>query len=120
MILFNGHSRSRSRLRGRCLTLMFLALTPGAVVAQERPGFTIGTDADARVTIRNSSGSIRVTAWDRNEVSVYGGRAVIRDLDIDATPKHVQLRMETGHELNVRVPRRAQLRAYSGSGSVTV
>jgi DUF4097 and DUF4098 domain-containing protein YvlB len=113
-------SRSRLRLRGRFLGLVLLALAPSGLVAQERPGFTIGTDADARVTIRNTSGSIRVIAWDRNEVSVYGSRTVIRDLDIDATPKQVQLRMDAGHELNVRVPRRAQLRAYSGSGSVTV
>jgi DUF4097 and DUF4098 domain-containing protein YvlB len=120
MNFINGRLRSRSRLRGRFVALMSLALTPGALAAQERPGFTIGTDNDASVTITNSSGSIRVIAWDRNEVAVYGGRATIRDLDIDATPKHVQLRMDAGHELNVRVPRRAQLRAQSGSGSVTV
>jgi DUF4097 and DUF4098 domain-containing protein YvlB len=119
MLRHEGRSRSRVRLRGWWL-LLTLLLAPGGLLAQERPGFTVGTDANARVTIRNTSGSIRVIAWDRDEVSVYGGRTVIRDLEIDATPKHVQLKMEAGHELHVRVPRRAQLRAYSGSGTVTV
>ena len=121
MILLNGRARARSRLRlrGRLLVLLLLALAPGALGAQE-PGARFGANANARVTIENTSGSIHVTAWDRNEVAVLGGRSVIRDLEVDVTPQHVQLIMNAGHELDVRVPRRALLRAHSVSGTISV
>ena len=104
----------------RYFATVLLVLAAGTAQAQERPGAVFGTNADVRVTITNTSGSIKVTAWDRNEVAVIGSRSVIRDLDIESTPKHVQLKMEAGHELDVRVPRRALLTAKSASGFVHV
>jgi hypothetical protein len=108
--------RARARVLA-CLSLGFVITTP--LRAQDRP-FVLETDADARVTIENTSGSITVTAWDRNVVSVSGGRSTLRDLEVEGSPKHVQLKMMHGHYLEVRVPRRAQLRAHSASGFVRV
>jgi hypothetical protein len=88
-------------------------------LAQER-AMAVGADADARVTLTNTSGSINVSVCDRNEVVVFGSRGTARKVDIEATPKHVELKMNQGGELRVCVPRRAQLRAASASGSVRV
>ena len=108
--------RLRSRVRGRWLGLALVFFAPAMLQAQA----TMGATADVRVTIDNTSGSITVTAWDRNEVSVLGSRSVLRDLEIDATPQSVQLKMQAGHYLEVKVPRGAQLRAKSVSGFVRV
>jgi hypothetical protein len=97
-----------------------LLLVAGQAYAQDRPAVTAGTDPDVSVTISNITGSIVVRACERNEVIVYGGRSVARDLDIDVTPKHVKLEMIQGHDLTLCVPRRAKLRARSTSGSVSV
>ena len=87
--------------------------------AQDRP-LVLETESDARVTIENTSGSITVIAWDRNVVSVQGGRSTLRDLEVEGSPRHVSLKMLHGHYLEVRVPRRAQVRAHSASGFVRV
>jgi hypothetical protein len=97
---------------------LLLSLSSG-LSAQDR-ALTIGTNADARVIIKNITGSISVRGCERNEVVVFGGRSVARNLEIDATPKLVKLEMPHGGALDVCVPRRAQLRAESASGSVRV
>jgi DUF4097 and DUF4098 domain-containing protein YvlB len=133
MMNFNGRVRARSRytdassatrwaprVRGRWLIgLLALIGIPGFASGQERPA-TAAANADARVTIENTSGSITVTGWDRNEVAVIGGRSTLRNLELDGNPKHVQIRMNAGSSLEVRVPRKAQLRAQSSSGFVHV
>ena len=91
----------------------------GGLHAQDR-ALSVGTDADARVVVKNITGSINVRACERNEVVVYGGRSVARNLEIDATPKLVKLEMPHGGDLEICVPRRAQLRAQSASGFVHV
>lgn len=107
-------------MTGIMRAVLVLSLLPMATVhAQDRPA-TMAADPDARVTITNTSGSITVTAWDRNEVAVMGGRSVLRNLELDGNSKHVQVNMPAGASLEVRVPRRAQLRATSASGSVRV
>ena len=106
------------RTFGRWIVLALLFSS--SAYAQERPSAVFGVEGDAQVTINNTSGSIQVTAWDRNEVAVYGGRSVVRELEVDVTPKHVEMEMIAGHDLEVRVPRRARLRAKSLSGFVRV
>jgi DUF4097 and DUF4098 domain-containing protein YvlB len=103
----------------RLIVVTMLLASAHSAHAQDRPAI-MAADPDARVTITNTSGSISVTAWDRNEVAIYGARSVLRDLELDGNSKHVQVKMDAGHELEVRVPRRAQLRAHSMSGTVTV
>ncbi len=100
-------------------TLLLLAL-PCAVSAQ-RPAATIGADPAARVTITNSSGSINVRVCAGNEATVFGDRSMMRDMNIDTSDKrNNKFSMDAGHDLEVCVPRRAQLRAQSGSGNVHV
>lgn len=106
-------------MKNKTLTFLALAFFATNAFAQDRPA-TTAAEADARVSIENTSGSITVTAWDRNEVAVYGGRSVLRNLELDGNPRHVQIRMNAGSSLDVRVPRRAQLRAKSSSGFVHV
>ena len=101
------------------VTAALLILSVNGLHAQDR-ALTVGTDANARVTIDNPSGSITVRACERNEVILGGGRSMARNVEIDATPKHVQLKVVHGHSLDVCVPRNAQLRAHSGSGSIRV
>jgi DUF4097 and DUF4098 domain-containing protein YvlB len=106
-------------MRSTYIGIVGLLIGATSAPAQERP-FILETSADARIVIENTSGSITVTAWDRNAVAVMGSRSALRDLEAEGGPNQVQLKMQRGHGLDVRVPRGAQLRATSGSGSVRV
>jgi DUF4097 and DUF4098 domain-containing protein YvlB len=107
-------------MRQTLLATSLLLVATASAGAQERTMMTVGATADARVTLTNTSGSIHVTVCERNEVSVFGPRSLGRSLEIDTEPHHIQLKMVDGSELKVCVPRRAKLRAHSGSGSVHV
>jgi DUF4097 and DUF4098 domain-containing protein YvlB len=98
--------------------ILLLCAAPAAS-AQDRP-YVIEVKSDVSVNLQNTSGSITVTAWDRNEVAVMGSRAVLRNVQIDGSPERVNVQMHSGAQLEVRVPRQARLRANSGSGSVRV
>lgn len=91
-----------------------LVASVGCGSAQERINESIPTSATGEVTVSNVAGSVRVTAWDRNEISVTGtlGRGTER-LDIERGDDRVEIRVVLpertrrnveGSDLEVRVP----------------
>jgi DUF4097 and DUF4098 domain-containing protein YvlB len=90
-----------------------------AAGAQERPA-VIEARADARVSIHNPSGSVSVTAWDRNEVAVYASRSSLRNLELSGEGNRIIVRAHSGFSMEVRVPKNAKLNVQCGSGSIQI
>ena len=108
----------KSRIAFLITTLALMST--GRALAQDRTA-TIGAAANARVSIYNPTGSVKVEAWDRPEVSVIAGRGSFRDLDLlTDDPKHITVRARTGFSIEVHVPRGVQLNVECGSGSIDI
>ena len=105
----------------RTATLVLLAAVSTTPLLAQDGSAVIGVAANARVSVYNQSGSVRVIAWDRNEAAAYGSRSALRDLDISAdAPGRLTLRSRSGAPIDLRVPRGVQLIVECGSGSVDV
>lgn len=106
-----------------------LLLIPAGVEAQQTVERSRPAAADGLVEIENVSGSIRVEAWDRNEVSLHAtlGRGIERvDFEGDASRTHIRVvyprsgRNIGGAELVVRVPAGSRIKAQAVSSDITV
>ena len=118
-------------------TLVALALLPWATplfAAQPITG-SLAANADTRVDVSNVRGRIRVTAWDRAEVSVSGSLGEDAKLIFSGGGEHVVVRIESEDDswswwgrsgpkedtlLDVSVPRRALIDAEAVSADVRI
>ncbi|HYG05489.1 MAG TPA: DUF4097 family beta strand repeat-containing protein [Stenotrophomonas sp.] len=81
-----------------------------------------------RVELDNVAGQVRVRGWDRNEVTLTGQLGEGQRLDVQSSANRVQLRVvypqngrnSHGTELELRVPRGAQLQAQTVSADLDV
>lgn len=120
---------THTRLRRAALLAALLAAgaAPGAL-AQQRVDQRASVPAGTRVEVDNLAGSVRVTAWDRNEVHVTGelGRGVER-LEFERDGSRMRVRVvlprqgrNTGAStLEVRVPARSPVTVRSVSGDIS-
>src|SRR5450755_3699573 len=73
-----------------------LALCARPAAAQQKVDARKNAAADARVEIDNPAGSIRVTGWDRSEVSVTGDLGVgASGLDFTGSGSRVRIGVDT-------------------------
>jgi hypothetical protein len=113
--------------------LPLLLLTMASAAAQSPIDRSAAIDADARVTIDNLAGSVKVRAWERNEVRIGGtlGRDVeelrvegdARRLSIQVVyPQNGRGRLQRGGEtaLVVDVPRGVELAVQTVSASIDI
>jgi DUF4097 and DUF4098 domain-containing protein YvlB len=75
---------------------------------------------DAQVTIQNDNGTVTVTGWDRNEVSVRARSGDSRDIRLSGDEQRIRVRTDDSPDLEVRVPRRARVEVRTQSGSISV
>lgn len=110
-----------------------LLLIPAGAQAQQTAPRTVERSsafvANGEVEIENVAGSIRVEAWDRNEISLTArlGRGVERvDFEVDGSTADIEVvyprsgRNVEGAELVVRVPAGTRVRAEGVSADVVV
>jgi DUF4097 and DUF4098 domain-containing protein YvlB len=111
-------------------TLAALALLVAAPVAAQQPiDQTIPTARSGRVEISNLAGSVRVVAWDRDQIQIQGrlGQGAER-LDVSGDRNRTVIRVVLpqnarnvrGTELVVRVPAPKEVRVQTTSADVTV
>jgi DUF4097 and DUF4098 domain-containing protein YvlB len=114
-------------MRDAFATPLAALLLAGVAAAQERVDQTRPAAADGLVEIDNPAGSVRVTGWDRNEVSVSGtlGRGA-EGIDLQSRGRRTSISVE-GHDphsakstLEVRVPAKSHVRIESVDGSFVV
>lgn len=115
----------------KTMTLILAALVAVAAPgeAQQRIDERFATDGAGSVEIANVSGSISVTAWDRNEIEVTGtlGRGTDR-LAIDRDRRNTRIRVVIprnsrnvqGTDLRIRVPAGKTVSIRGVSAGVTV
>ena len=116
-------------MRAALLVPLMLALHACEVAGQEQIDQTVPTNATGQVEITNISGSIRVTAWDRNEIRITGtlGRGTER-LAVEGGRDRTVIRVVIPNnsrnvrdtELEVRVPARKDVTARGVSADVEV
>lgn len=105
-----------------------LVLMPAGAQAQQTVERSRAAAADGLVEVENIAGSIRVEAWDRNEVALNAelGRGVERvDFDGDGTRTRIrvvypQRGNSSGSELVIRVPAGSRIKAEGVSSSIVV
>lgn len=96
--------------------ILFLSLGAATAAAQE-PAVRAAAPREGTVSIRTGSGSVRVTAWNRAEVAVFGDRRA----RISSQAGAVRVRPSSDHEsLEVRVPVGSRLEVATQSGNVHV
>src|SRR5215472_11999275 len=98
------------------LAILLLHTSPEADAPDKHPA-----DADARVEIHNTSGSVTVIGWEKNEVDLSrGGEGV----DLQGTEHHIQINVRRpGHhsrELEVRVPSGSHVEIHGQNSDVKV
>lgn len=107
--------------------LLALLLTP-AVRAAKPVDETRAANPDARISIENVAGSVRVTGWDGNEVHVTGtvGDAT-EGLSVTGGPDHLSIEVEiprgnhggdVSADLEIQVPAGCQLEVETVSASI--
>lgn len=107
-----------------------LALVTGTAAGQERVDERLRTSATGNVVIVNTSGSVRVTAWDRQEIQVTGtlGRGTER-LSIQENGDRTEIRVVLprrsernirGSDLQIRLPARKHLVVETVSADISV
>lgn len=110
------------------LALAAVAVMAGSARAQERIDERRSTSPTGTVEVHNLAGSVRVTAWNRNEVAVSGtlGQNAER-VDVTNEGSRVVVRVVQGRGRNtrgtvleVRVPERKDLRVNTTSAAVSV
>jgi len=106
-----------------------LLLVPAGAGAQQTVERSTSAAADVSVEIENIAGTIRVEAWDRNEVSMTARLgAGIERVDFESDDEGVEIhvvyprhgRNIEGADLIIRVPAGASIQAEGVSANVTV
>ncbi|CAN5523145.1 hypothetical protein BH24GEM3_BH24GEM3_01480 [soil metagenome] len=116
-------------MRTLTITLLALLLAGGEAAAQQAINERISTSPTGEVEIHNLSGSVRVSAWNRNEVQVTGtlGQGAER---LEITPEGNRVRIRVilprearnvrGTDLEIRVPARRDLNVRTVSANIDV
>jgi hypothetical protein len=65
------------------------------------------------VHVQNDDGSVFVTGWDRNEVSVRARGGDSRSFRLSGDEERIRVRTDESVDLEVRVPRRARGSPYA-------
>ena len=97
--------------------LLFAAVTLPVEAQREQ---TARAAAEAQVQIQNDDGSVFVTGWDRNEVSVRARGGDSRSFRLSGDEERIRIRTDESVDLEVRVPRRARVEVRTQSGSISV
>ena len=121
------HSTSIRRRLAVAALLAFGLLSASALQAQTRVDERRPLAAGGRVEVENIAGSVRVRGWDRDEVTVTGTLGSGQRLNVDASRNrvHVQViypqgRSSSGADLEIRVPKGAELEATTVSADLDV
>jgi DUF4097 and DUF4098 domain-containing protein YvlB len=119
--------RSKTMKRAALVLAAVLAgpawLAAQTPVDQKRPAAP-----DAKVTIENMSGSVKVTGWDRAEVQVKGTVGEGAELSFDGPEKELQIEVEAEHgnpmkiksDLEVSVPAGASVSIEGFQATISV
>jgi hypothetical protein len=106
-------------------TVLLAAAAP--VFAQTTVNERLPLSSGGRVELSNIAGSVTVRGWDRNEVQLTGTLGAGQRLEVESSANRVQLKVvypqngrSQGAELELRVPRAAQLQASTVSAGVDV
>ena len=86
--------------------LLFSAVALPVAAQREQ---TTRAAAEAQVNIQNDNGTVSVTGWDRNEVSVRARGGDSRSVRLSGAEGLIRIRTDESVDLDVRVPRRARL-----------
>lgn len=116
------------RLAAATALLLALLLPIPAVLAQTSIDERHPLASGGRVEVENVAGSIRVRGWDRDEVTVTGSLGEGQRLEVDASRNRVRVqviyprnsRSGRGAQLELRVPRGAELQASAVSADVDI
>jgi DUF4097 and DUF4098 domain-containing protein YvlB len=117
------------------VALMLTVTTAGGIEAQQKISERQPATADGVVKINNLAGSVRVTGWNRNEVSVEGtlgegtkqlefessgGEVTIKVVLPDEEERRARgIRNIEGSELDIRVPAGSRLEVETLSADIT-
>jgi DUF4097 and DUF4098 domain-containing protein YvlB len=107
-----------------------MLIAPGVVLAGEPIEERAEMAPDGRVTVINIAGEIDIETWDRNEVELTGDLGDGSELIFEASGGNVRIEVEAegrsgwggpdGSDLNLRVPRRADLEVNAVSADVFI
>jgi len=132
------HSESRIQRRfyramGLASALLVACVAPAAMFGDERSvERTLEATANATVEIENTSGQVRITGWDRNEVSVSGRIGEdVEELVVEGGRNSIVIEVEiedgrgwrnrdTDADLEIMVPKGARLDVETVSASIDV
>src|SRR5262245_16531575 len=98
--------------------LLFLCVVALPVHAQGREQ-SVRAAPEAEVSIRTENGTVTVTGWDRNEVSVRVRGGDSRDVRVSGDEQRIRVTGESGVDLDVRVPRMARIQVKTMSGDIS-
>ncbi|WP_024889875.1 DUF4097 family beta strand repeat-containing protein [Luteimonas huabeiensis] len=107
--------------------LTFGLLCASALQAQTRIDERRPLAAGGRVEVENIAGSVRVRGWDRDEVTVAGTLGSGQRLNVDASRNRVRIQVDypqgrasSGADLEIRVPKGAELEASTVSADLEI
>jgi DUF4097 and DUF4098 domain-containing protein YvlB len=96
--------------------LLFLLALPVAAQGREQ---TVRAAPEAEISIRTDNGTVTVTGWERNEVSVRVRSGDSRDVRVSGDDQRIRVNGESGADLDVRVPRMARVQVKTLSGDIS-
>ncbi|WP_149193173.1 DUF4097 family beta strand repeat-containing protein [Luteimonas suaedae] len=116
------------RLAAATALLLALLLPASTLLAQTSIDERHPLASGGRVEVENVAGSIRVSGWDRDEVTVTGSLGEGQRLEVDASRNRVRIKViyprnsrgGRGAQLELRVPKGAELQASAVSADVDV
>jgi DUF4097 and DUF4098 domain-containing protein YvlB len=119
--------RSKTMKRAALVLVAVLAL-PAWLAAQTPVDQKRPAAPDAKVSIENMSGSVKVTGWDRAEVQVKGTIGEGAELSFDGPEKELQIEVEAEHgspmgiksDLEVSVPAGASVSIEGFQATISV
>lgn len=113
----------------RYLTVLALSCAaPSIALAQSAVNERLALASGGRVEISNIAGTVSVLGWDRNEVQLTGSLGEGQSLEVENSANRVQLkvvyprngRSSRGAQLQLRVPRSAELQANTVSADIDI
>jgi len=118
----------RSKTMKRAALVLAAVLVPAWLAAQTPVDQKRPAASDAKVSIENMSGSVKVTGWERAEVQVKGTLGDGAELRFDGSEKQLQIEVEAEHgnpmgiksDLEVFVPAGASVSVEGFQSTISV
>ena len=118
-------------IRNSWLAAAILAAIAAPAIAQQQITKRANVAADVTIEVSNVQGSVRITAWDKNEVELVAQLESDKDeLEFEATPRKVSIEVDRPNSrygrdqedanLTLRVPQGARLIVDTVSADITV